>query len=146
MKNKLISFFAILLVLFGINSTITQAQNSNEEFSQKLKQMAETLKITGQTYGKKFAPFYTKLQTCTPYKDDLTEIYGKTNTQCHFRMMGYDCLAPFAVSEYYGVMGANVMNALAVWDENTLESMTQKRKKYEDFENTTIKYYCKLRK
>lgn len=143
MKKKLLYVLISALLISGLNISISKAAQNSEEFSQQLEQMAEQLKITGKKYGEKFLPFYTKLQTCSVYKDDIAEVYGKKNNQCHFRMMNYDCNAPIEVSEYYGLMGKNVMAAMAEWDTNTLDVLLKKKQQYTDFENTTIKYYCK---
>lgn len=101
------------------------------------------LKQTGQEYGKTLAPFYTNLKTCTPYTGDITRIYGKENNQCHFKMLQLDCRTPFIVSEQYGKMGSDVMQALANWDEKNLMNFYRVKDALTEFENSTIKYFCR---
>lgn len=141
--NKLL-FKVVTAALLIVVGSYAFAAPTDEQL-QELKGMADTIKAQGQSLGKTLAPFYQNLQTCTPYQDELTHIYGKVNNQCHFVMGGYDCNTPLMVSTQYGKIGAELMVAMEKWDTMTLDRMSQSKSYYQNFEANTVKYYCKMK-
>ena len=109
---------------------------------------------------KKYVTYYNNLATCTPYKTDLYQIYGKVNGACHLYMVdnmgnGYNCNVPMAVASVNSSYGKRVFNKIATVDLESLDynnieqfmreftQVMQDLQTLAKMESTMLQHHCK---
>ena len=102
----------------------------------------EEIKAHLQTLAAMFLPFFENLQTCTYYKGQYTQVFGKKNGQCHFRIDRYECIVPPEISKQYAKQGYDVMQAIKDMDVQKIKTLEVQKDNYKQVEADILDNYC----